>query len=163
MDNADNCDINPTCPRLDYICEMDAIPVGNDTYDEVWSIHSIEHIPFHRVDATLREWHRITKHGGWVSIDTPNIDRNVELYMNGDWLTQDYPNLTQGEQEALQIDGVPHPTLWLNFKCFSSANQWDVHYWNASPDLLVTICLRAGFREAVVTQIEPSVIVKAYK
>lgn len=162
MPGADNCDINPDCPALTFICPMDDIPTPTNTYDELWSIHSIEHIPFHDVDETLREWLRVLKPGGWASIDTPNIERNIRLYHTGRW-GEDFDSLTPDEQERLKIDGVPNKTLWLNFKVFSSAAKWDAHYWNADPDLLVTCVLRAGFSRADVTQTEPSLIVKAYK
>jgi ubiquinone/menaquinone biosynthesis C-methylase UbiE len=163
MPDADNCDCNASCPGLTYVCELDAIPVPDNTYDEVWSIHSIEHVPYPRAaTSVLAEWLRITKPGGVVSIDTPNLERNTRLYHTNQW-QRDFDSLTPEEQERLKIDGVPDATLWVNFKMFSSEHLWDVHYWNASPDLLVGMCLRAGFSRAEVTQTDPSLIVKAYK
>jgi hypothetical protein len=61
------------------------------------------------------------------------------------------------------LNGEPNKTLWLNFKIFSSDAQWDVHFANYDANLLADLCYEAGFREAIVHQTEPSLIIRAIK
>lgn len=159
----ERADINPDYPALDYVCELDAIPVEDATFDHVRASHVIEHVPLERVRSTvLKEWLRILKPGGTVWIDTPNIERNVRLYQYDSW-QGDFAALRPEEQERCSMNGEPNRALWLNFKVFSSEHQWNVHYWNADPALLVALCLEAGFERTEVVQESPSVIVRAYK
>lgn len=155
-------DINPKLPALDYICEMDSIPVEDGYFSEVRASHVIEHVPLQRARSALCEWHRVLKPDGFVWIDTPNIERNARLYLRNDWM-RDFRNLKPEEQQALLLDGKPDRTLWLNFKVFSSDDPWNIHYWNADPDLLEHLCRKAGFQRTKVLQRDPSVIVQAWK
>lgn len=160
----EHCDINPTLPELDFVCSMEDIPVDDNTYDEVRTVHVIEHVPFDIGRKALREWHRIVKPGGIVHIDTPNFLRNARLYVADDkkWM-DDFNALHPLEQEGLKIDGVPNRTLWVNFKVFSTANQYDLHFCNYDPELLITLCREAGFTQVRVMQYDPSLIIHAIK
>lgn len=163
MADAFHVDINPQLPQLDLVAEMDnLVGVADDAYDELYAVHVIEHVPIPRARAALREWCRVLAPGGKAHIDTPNIERNAGLYLNGGW-ERDFAILTPAEQRRLLIDGSPSKALWLNFKCFSSEYQWDVHYWNADAELLSAFCREAGFSRTQVAQTEPSLIVHAWK
>jgi len=157
-----NCDINPDLPSLDFVCDMHEIPLEDNTLDEIHSIHSIEHIPISKARITLKEWLRVLKPGGALVCDTPNIHRNISLYLNGGW-EQDFATLTPDEQAYCSLNGVPNKTLWINFKCFSSSAQWDVHFANYDSELLTALCLDAGFSKVDVIQYSPSLCVRAYK
>jgi SAM-dependent methyltransferase len=160
----EHADVNRNLPDLQHICEMWAIPVEDNAFDEVRSVHVIEHAPRNKWLDTLKEWHRILKPGGMMHADTPNLGRNAELYRReGDeWLT-DFYSLTPGEQEACSLGGVPNRCLWYNFKSFSSHHEHDIHYGNFDADLLVDMCKQAGFALTEVYQINPSLIVRAWK
>lgn len=152
-------DINPDCPDLDHVADVDKIPVEDGTFSKVRASHVIEHVPLSRVRETvLPEWFRVLESGGTLWVDTPNIDRNINLYRSGEW-KRDFDTLKPAEQERCSLNGTPNPALWLNFKIFSSDAQFDVHYWNATPSLLMTLLSEAGFVNVRVEQIEPSVIV----
>lgn len=156
-------DINPNYPNLDYICELDAIPVEDDSLEEVRATHVIEHVPLERVRSTvLKEWLRVLQPGGFAWIDTPNIERNARLYVGGNW-KDDFDVLTPEQKARCSMNGEPNAALWLNFKVFSSDGNWNLHYWNATPELLVALCIEAGFERAEVVAESPSVIVKAWK
>lgn len=158
----ENCDINPDCKDLDFVCPLTEIPKEDNTYSEVWSIHSLEHVPMPVAQQALEEWHRILAPGGMAHIDTPNLLRNVRLYLDGDWMS-DFNSLTPSEREFCSLDGVPNKTKWVNFKMFSSHHKWDVHFANYDPELLQEMCKRAGFARTEVYQTEPSLIIRAYK
>lgn len=160
----EHCDINAGLPELDFVCSMENIPVEDHTYDEVRTVHVIEHVPIEVGKRALREWHRILKPGGLVHIDTPNFMRNAQLYAadNDRWL-KDFHSLHPLEKEALSLNGVPNKTLWINFKVFSTANQYDLHYCNYDAELLLLLCREAGFTRATVMQYDPSLIIHAIK
>lgn len=155
-------DINATLPDLDFVGEMDAIPADDNSFSEVRATHVIEHIPLHRAKLALREWLRVLAPGGMAHIDTPNIERNMAFYQNGMW-REDFASLHPEEQERCSLNGEPNRSLHLIFKIFSSDAQWDIHYANYTPELLVALCLDAGFARAEVYQTEPSLIVRAFK
>lgn len=160
----EHCDINPELPELDFVCSMENIPVEDNTYDEVRTVHVIEHVPIELGKKALREWLRIVKTGGIVHVDTPNFMRNARLYAadNEKWL-EDFHSLHPLEQEALSINGIPNKTLWINFKVFSTANQYDLHYCNYDAELLTHLCREVGFTHVKVMQYEPSLIIHAIK
>lgn len=160
----EHCDINPALPELDFVCSMENIPVEDNTYDEVRTVHVIEHVPIDIAKKALQEWHRIVKPGGLVHIDTPNFERNARLYVadNEKWL-DDFRSLHPLEQEVLTLNGVPNKTLWVNFKVFSTANQFDLHYCNYDAELLILLCREAGFDRVSVAQYDPSLIIHAIK
>lgn len=161
----EHCDINEALPELDFVCSMENIPVEDNTYDEVRTVHVIEHVPIGVGRNALREWYRIVKPGGLVHIDTPNFLLNAVRYVDVEgksWLT-DFNSLHPLEKEALTLNGVPNKTLWMNFKVFSTANQYDLHYCNYDADLLGALCQEAGFTRIKVVQYEPSLIIHAIK
>jgi predicted SAM-dependent methyltransferase len=164
----EHADVNPNLPELDYVCAMhelrqaDGTPIPDNTYDDLKATHVPEHAPIRIAMLALREWLRVLKPGGRAHLDTPNIERNARLYLNGGW-ERDFERLTLEEQERCSLNGVPNKTLWFNFKTFSSDAQHDIHYWNADADLLTALCLDAGFSSAEVVQTEPSLIVHAIK
>lgn len=164
MSRAHNCDIDESCPALTYVCPLESIPVPDETYEEVYSIHSIEHVTIDVARKALKEWYRICKKGGFVHIDTPNILRNIQYYLDphDKWM-EDFVTLTELQRGICSFNGVPNKTLWLNFKCFSSDAKWNVHYWNADPDLLCAMVKDAGFDKAEVIQTNPSLIVRGDK
>lgn len=155
-------DINPSLPELDYVGPMWAVPVEDNTFDEVLSVHVIEHAPRPMWLPALKEWRRILKPGGMMEADTPNLDRNIQLYVSGEW-HRDFATLTPGEQEACSLNGAPDAALWLNFKAFSSHAEHDIHYGNFTPDLFTALCREAGFERVAIHQTEPSLIVRAWK
>lgn len=158
-------DIDERCPNLDFVCPMDAVPVEDGTFEEVRASHCIEHLPIEGAEKALAEWFRILESGGSVWIDTPNLRRNVELYLSPDengWL-RDFNSLTRDEQDRLMFDGWPNKTAWVNFKIFSTDANWNTHYWNADPEFLTLLCKRAGFERVEVLQTDPSLIVRGWK
>jgi predicted SAM-dependent methyltransferase len=162
LNGFDNCDINESCPNLSFVCDLTEIPKEDGYYDEAWSIHTIEHFSIPNAKKALLEWYRILKPGGMLHVDTPNLERNVGLYLHGDWM-RDFNTLLPIEQEALMLNGQPNKTLWVNFKMFSTPTQFDTHFWNADEELLQALCIEAGFARTEVFQRDPSLIVRAYK
>jgi predicted SAM-dependent methyltransferase len=56
----------------DVICDVRYLPVPNETFDIVFSSHTLEHFGWVSVDKVLKEWSRILKIGGELRIVVPN-------------------------------------------------------------------------------------------
>lgn len=62
-------------PGIDIVCDCRKIPRADEAFDEVFSSHTIEHVGWREVRATLIEWLRILKPGGRLEIILPDFFR----------------------------------------------------------------------------------------
>lgn len=59
--------------NIDYVLDAaQPLPFTNGTFDEIYSSHVLEHLPWYRTEAILREWVRILKPGGRLNIWVPD-------------------------------------------------------------------------------------------
>lgn len=56
------------------------IPLNNQTVDNVYSSHTLEHLRFHDADLFLKECHRVLKNGGGIRLIVPNLRLKIEDY-----------------------------------------------------------------------------------
>lgn len=68
-ETADFCQVDKKYGQIDYVCKLDAIPVGAARYDYVLCTQVLEHLP--DPAAVLREFHRILKPGGLLYLTAP--------------------------------------------------------------------------------------------
>lgn len=145
----EHLDINPGCPCIEYIADMDNIPVDDETFDEVKSVHVIEHQPWKNTLKTLKEWVRITKPGGTIHIATPNLRWITQSYIdaingNNSELMNDANKMNAEEIKAISIGGKVNYSLWANFKIMSGGGEWDQHFACYDAYLLKALLLEAG-------------------
>lgn len=57
----------------DIKAEMWAIPLPDESVDEIYSSHALEHISKFEVVPTLREWYRLLKPNGTAVIEVPDL------------------------------------------------------------------------------------------
>lgn len=128
--------------RPDVVCDLRRIPTPDQTFDIVFSSHTLEHFGFVNVDKILKEWSRILKVGGELRLVVPNLKyvgkrlAADELIPTDMWVLygeQDYaknfhaggftPKTLYALVESLGIydniqvkegnpDGPPHPESW---------------------------------------------------
>lgn len=89
-------------PHIEFVCNLnEAMPFKDNSWDELRAYSVLEHIQYRLVPNVLKEWHRVLKPGGLITIVVPAIDgimvgRTAGLtsdkdfmgYLGGD---QDYP------------------------------------------------------------------------
>lgn len=86
--------------KPDVICDLRKLPVPDQTFDIVFSSHTLEHFGFNSVQIVLKEWARVLKVGGELRLVVPNI-KHVGYRLATDqmlatdfwilWGEQDYP------------------------------------------------------------------------
>ena len=67
----------------DIEAPMWEIPVEDNSVEEIWSSHSLEHVPMAKVPETLKEWLRILRPGGRAIIQVPNFDYVARYWLTG--------------------------------------------------------------------------------
>jgi SAM-dependent methyltransferase len=58
----------------DIRAEMWRLPLPDGSVEAIWSSHALEHVPREMVQPTLREWLRVLRPGGKVTIRVPNLN-----------------------------------------------------------------------------------------
>lgn len=77
--NVDFCITDAT----DAICNIEKLPWPDRSAQIVECHHVLEHISHRKVEAVLREWHRVLQPGGLLVIECPDFDRTVKEYLDG--------------------------------------------------------------------------------
>jgi SAM-dependent methyltransferase len=74
-----NPDVDP-----DVLAEADNLPYEDNTVDEIYASHVLEHLPYG--NTALQEWFRVLKPGGMVTVMVPDINEVYTLSKhNGVW------------------------------------------------------------------------------
>jgi SAM-dependent methyltransferase len=71
-----NAEVHP-----DVLCEADHLPFEDDTVDEIYASHVLEHLPYE--SKALQEWLRVLKPGGMLTVAVPDIVQIYYLYKHG--------------------------------------------------------------------------------
>jgi predicted SAM-dependent methyltransferase len=130
-------DVHPS-----VVCDVRKLPVPDQTFDTVFSSHTLEHFGWTNVDKVLKEWCRVLKVGGQLKLVVPNlryVGKRIlsdELQPQDLWVMygeQDYPKnmhgtgftpkMLRGLVESLgifenievnegEVDGPPNPRSW---------------------------------------------------
>jgi SAM-dependent methyltransferase len=66
-----NCDIQGD---VDQVVDLQVLPFADNSIDEISCHHALEHIPYRKMESTLREWYRALKPGGVLDLGLPDID-----------------------------------------------------------------------------------------
>ena len=100
----EHLDFDPTLPHLEYCADFRKLEfLGNDTFDEILSVHCIEHIPWREIKATVAEWVRVLKPGGKIRIATPSLRFICEAFAsNSDLWKKDY-DIMNAEEHSVAL------------------------------------------------------------
>ena len=104
-----NCDLSGS----EYDCDIRKLPFANEYADEIAAIHVVEHFMLTEVTDVLKDWHRVLKQGGVLTIELPCWDKVVEHIRKGS-----PDNMTRwplfGDPRT-HVDGFPALHKW----CYS--------------------------------------------
>ena len=67
---------------VDEVFDMDQIPYLDGTIEAIHSSHSLEHVPFVRAEGAIREWVRVLRPGGALTLLMPDFERCCQAYID---------------------------------------------------------------------------------
>lgn len=85
----------------DVVCDVRKLPVPDETFDIVFSSHTLEHFGWKGVDKVLKEWARVLKVGGEMRLVVPNL-RHVAQRLLDDTIVPTDMWVLYGEQDYPQ-------------------------------------------------------------
>lgn len=69
--------------RPDIVASMtDMSAVATGSVDAIWNSHALEHMQAHEVPVALKEFHRVLRSGGHVTLRTPDLQKIAELILS---------------------------------------------------------------------------------
>ncbi|RKX44970.1 MAG: hypothetical protein DRP27_05345 [Thermotogae bacterium] len=71
--------------RVDLVLDLESerLPYGDGTVDEILAKDVLEHFSYRKVEEILKDWHRVLKPRGVLTIQTPDFDQIVKYYTEG--------------------------------------------------------------------------------
>lgn len=78
-----NIDIDPDT-NPDVIADAAFLPYEDGSVDEIYAGHLLEHFDIEQ--DVLREWARVLRKGGKITICVPDIDKSLQAYRSGNML-----------------------------------------------------------------------------
>ena len=75
-----NCDLFPQ-PGVDEIFSLDEIPYADRSVDEISSEHALEHLPRLQGEKAIKEWSRVLKRGGKLSLKVPDLEECCRQFL----------------------------------------------------------------------------------
>src|SRR3972149_3190756 len=84
--------------KPDVVCDVRYLPIPDETFDIVFSSHTLEHFAWTGVDKVLKEWCRVLKVGGELRIVVPNLRYVSKRILDDMILPSDYW-VVYGEQD----------------------------------------------------------------
>lgn len=79
-----NSDIAPW-PGVQAVADIrQGLPLPDNHFDYIVSIHALPELPYADLDPALRELRRVLKPGGVLRLGLPDMDRAIQAYLKGD-------------------------------------------------------------------------------
>ena len=114
-----------------------AIPVGDETYDAVYSSHNLEHLFRHEVSVALREFRRVLRLGGLLMVAVPDLQSVAKHVAEG--------NLTDPIYESPAGPIAPIDVLFGHSGCIALGNEFYAHKTGFTVRSLEDALITAGF------------------
>lgn len=131
---------------VDVICDFanEKLPFKANTFVEILSSHSIEHISFRKLPFVFQEWHRVLKPGGRVVLRTPDLEFICKSYLEHK-TTPEWPD---DERFITENFGRVTPAWWANLKLFAGQDySSNFHFLCFDFSMLSEALFRYGFTQ----------------
>ena len=76
-----NVDIDPE-RRPDVVADVRSLPFDDESVDEIYAGHIIEHLSIEESALALNEWKRVLKPGGTITITVPDFEKAYDMYLS---------------------------------------------------------------------------------
>ncbi len=129
IDADSNDDIKP-----DLQCRAEELPFEDNSVDEIYAGHLLEHFDMNDGEKALKEWKRVLKPGGIITITVPDVEKGLKCLLKGeiglDWFNQIVYGSPERERQehyqAFTMDILAH-TMSKHFKNLTQVD--DCPYW----------------------------------
>lgn len=121
-----NIDLRTDC-RTDVCADVTKLPYEDGEVDEILALDILEHFPVFRSLPILREWHRVLRVGGTLTLKVPNLKELCEA-------------LLQRAHPDLIVRNIYGGHRW------GPDGSWDAHHTGWTPTMLHRDLELAGFR-----------------
>jgi predicted SAM-dependent methyltransferase len=101
-------------PGVDIVADLSMLPIRDNSADEIYASHCLEHFSHTKTLDVLKEWHRVLKVGGKISIAVPDFDQAIKVYNKIGFMSDFIKNLLWGDQiyrEAYHYTCFTYKTL----------------------------------------------------
>jgi SAM-dependent methyltransferase len=120
-------------PGIELSCDIrDGLPVADETFDYVVSIHALPMISYGELVPVLQELRRVLRRGGVLRLGLPDLERAIHAYQTGD---RSY-FLVPDDDEASLSGKLITQLLWYG---------WTVTLF--TEEFALELLQRAGFRD----------------
>lgn len=129
--NVDAQDWSTASERQNMIADLRAIPLADASADEILAVHVFEHFYEWETHEVLREWTRLLRPGGTLTLELPDIVKCAQNILDG-------------------RPGRSHPdqlTMWGVFGDPRARDKLMCHHWGWSPQTLTARLEEYGFRD----------------
>ncbi|MDR3466593.1 MAG: methyltransferase domain-containing protein [Xanthobacteraceae bacterium] len=141
--------------RLDLDPAVDPDVVGSmtdmrsqfeaESFDAIWTSHSLEHLHGHEVPPTLAEFHRILRRDGFALITCPDLEAVMRLF------------LSHGPDHVAYHSAVgpitPLDMMFGHSRSVAHGNRHMTHNTGFTAERLGNLLIDAGFAEASVRRL----------
>jgi predicted SAM-dependent methyltransferase len=90
LDGFTNVDIDPKM-NPDVLADVLKLPFEDNSVDEIYAGHIIEHLNMKQSEEAIIEWKRVLKVGGIITITIPDFQTGIYMYEN-DMISQEMLN-----------------------------------------------------------------------
>ena len=116
------------------------------SFDAIWSSHSLEHLHSHEIPLALKEFHRVLKADGFALISCPDLETVMTLF------------LAHGSDHVVYQSPAgpitPLDMLFGHSPSIASGNRHMAHHSGLTADRLGGLLLAAGFSEVVTKRMD---------
>lgn len=131
-------DINPACPHLEHVGNVDKVPYPDNYFDKARAADVLEHFSYRDTVRVLKEWYRILKPGGVIYIQCPDAKLLATRWLAGEFSDMDASYWICGGHN----DGV--------FAKNDETWRYNAHYTLLSPQSLEKYIKEAGFSSCTI-------------
>ena len=112
-------------PGIDISCDIrNGLPVADDEFEYVVSIHGLQDLAYPDIVPTLRELRRVLEPSGVLRLGVPDLDRAIAAYMRGD---RRYFYVPDGDASSLGAKLVTQITWYGSVRTpftYDSLEEW---------------------------------------
>lgn len=136
-------------PHIEYICNVRGpLPFADNSWDELRAYSILEHVEYRIVPHVLRDWFRILRPGGLITIVVPYIDGILKGRAAKATDDKDFMGYLGGEQDYPENYHISHFDRELLEKRLLEAGFQDLkfihaHYEEPLPDMDLEMRVRA--------------------